>query len=149
MVHWGTSNSCDPGTLRILPREDPKNGVKWKVVQVFQNKRTWNGSEVEDIENGQLRYWKSLLDIVWTNTLRMILCASLKLILQWWKDLMCVMSVTTSYTMMMNNYHHLKADQATMDNNAFSTYTLGHSSLYTFRLRYLSHLLNVWWLLCL
>ena len=34
--------------------DNPKNGFNWKIVQVIQNKRIWDVSKVEDVEDQQL-----------------------------------------------------------------------------------------------
>ncbi|KAA0050362.1 uncharacterized protein E6C27_scaffold88G00940 [Cucumis melo var. makuwa] len=40
--------------------DDPKNGSNWKVVQVIQNKRIWDVSEVEDVQNDHI----NILEVV-------------------------------------------------------------------------------------
>ncbi|KAA0067047.1 gag/pol protein [Cucumis melo var. makuwa] len=52
-------NGCIVGGLRFYTveldsRHDPKNGNNWKVVLVVQNKRIWDVSEVEDVENDHI-----------------------------------------------------------------------------------------------
>ncbi|KAA0066712.1 CACTA en-spm transposon protein [Cucumis melo var. makuwa] len=45
---------------QVFNVHDPKNGSNWKVVQVVQNKRIWDVSEVEDVENDHI----NVLEIV-------------------------------------------------------------------------------------
>ena len=47
---------------QVFYLEDPKNGTNWKTVEVVQNKRVWNVSKVEDIENDQLNVLEIIVE---------------------------------------------------------------------------------------